>query len=209
MLYKDKLVETYPVRLRLVVCSIILFISLSAYIFPRFLETGLKNTDNKKNDFEAIDVPPPTSQIEIIKPPPRPSVPIASEDEDFDMDISIEDTDVDNFEEYEPPSFANDEEIFESFQVSSEPKPRKGFEVNRFLTYPELAREMQQEGTVIILAIINKKGRVAHAEVLHGVIPILDEAALNAVKKSIWTPAKQNTKRVSVRMNIPVRFNLK
>ena len=209
MLYKDKLVETYPVRLRLVVCSIILFISLSAYIFPRFLETGLKNIDNKKNDFEAIDVPPPTSQIDIIKPPPRPSVPIASEDEDFDMDISIEDTDVDNFEEYEPPSFSNDLEIVELFLVSDPPKPRKGFEVERFVVYPELAREMQQEGTVFVRALISKKGRVLQTQIAKGVLPILDDAAEAAVKKSIWTPAKQNTKRVVVWISIPVTFRLK
>ena len=208
MLYKDKLVETYPVRLRLVVCSIILFISLSAYIFPRFLETGLKNIDKKNNDFEAIDVPPPTSQVEIIKPPPRPSVPIASEDEDFDMEISIEDTDVDNFEEWEPPSFSNDEEIFESFQVSNEPKPRKGFEVGKFAVYPELAKEAGIEGTVIIAAFINKKGIPKNIYIVKGVHESLDRAAFDAVEKSRWVPVKNQGKRIGVWINIPVSFKL-
>ena len=209
MLYKDSLVESYPIRIRVVACIIIIFIALSAYIFPRFLDSGIKNINAKNENFEAIDVPPPTSQIERIKPPPRPSVPVASEDEDFDMEISIQDTNVDNFEEYEPPSFGSDLEIVELYLVSDPPKPRKGFEVEKFLDYPELAREMQQEGTVFIRALINKKGRVIETSISRGVIDILDEAAEAAVKKSIWTPAKQNTKRVVVWISIPVKFKLK
>ena len=37
----------------------------------------------------------------------------------------------------------------------------------------------------------------------------LDEAALSAVKKSKWKPARQREKKVGVWQTVPVRFELK
>ena len=71
-----------------------------------------------------------------------------------------------------------------------------------------MARESGIEGKVVIQAVINKKGRIESAIVIKKVFPSLDEAALDAVKKSIWTPAMQGTKKVKVKMIIPVDFRL-
>jgi len=66
-------------------------------------------------------------------------------------------------------------------------------------SYPERARQMGWEGDVRIVFDINEKGRVVNASVLesseHG---ILDECALNTVKKS-WRFAKDQPYRAVVK----------
>ena len=75
--------------------------------------------------------------------------------------------------------------------------------------YPELAKEAGIEGKVYIKAFINLKGNVQSARVEKGVPNTgLDEAALKAVKKSRWYPARQRDKKVGVWITIPIDFSL-
>jgi protein TonB len=77
------------------------------------------------------------------------------------------------------------------------------------LVYPEKAKEEGIEGTVLVQAKIALDGTVKEAEVLKGLPGTgLDEAALEAIKKTIWQPAKQRDKDVSVWITIPVEFRL-
>ena len=64
------------------------------------------------------------------------------------------------------------------------PRPRTS--LNNFLVYPKLEKEAGIEGTVYVKAFINESGTVTTATVLKGVPNTgLDDAALNAVKKSL------------------------
>ncbi len=75
------------------------------------------------------------------------------------------------------------------------------------LVYPEEARKDGVGGRVIIQFVISEDGSVTDAEVLRGVHPALDEAAVNAVKASPkWTPGKVNGKAVKVKFVFPVLF---
>ena len=57
--------------------------------------------------------------------------------------------------------------------------------------------------------VINLKGNVQSARVEKGVPNTgLDEAALKAVKKSRWYPARQRDKKVGVWITIPIDFSL-
>ena len=205
--YKNPLVQKYPTRIRWVALGVMSSFILMAYIFPRTIDYNNESQSSGPKKIDDFEAPPITQQVELIKPPPRPSVPIASEDDEFDIDISIEDTDLDNFEDYQPPSF-DDDEVFETYQVEKLPIERKGYEVRKFVKYPDLAREAGIEGRVIVRALIGKKGRVEQVELIQGVFPSLDEEALKAVKKSVWTPAMQGSKRVKVWMIVPVLFQL-
>ena len=76
--------------------------------------------------------------------------------------------------------------------------------------YPEIAKEAGIEGVVYIQFFIDIKGNVSEAYVQKGVPNTgLDEAALSAVKKSKWKPARQREKKVGVWQTVPVRFELK
>ena len=106
---------------------------------------------------------------------------------------------------------SDSDEIFDSWAVEKLPKERPGQEVRIFIVYPDDAREAGIEGRVVIEAVIGKNGKIETARVsgrTAPAFPSLDEAALNAVYKSIWTPAMQDGKKVRVKIIIPIEFKL-
>jgi protein TonB len=74
--------------------------------------------------------------------------------------------------------------------------------------YPPLARSARVEGVVIIEAIIDPMGRVTDARVLRS-IPLLDAAALDAVRQWRYSPTRLNGEAVSIVMTITVNFRLR
>ncbi|NHZ84809.1 MAG: TonB family protein [Planctomycetia bacterium] len=76
--------------------------------------------------------------------------------------------------------------------------------------YPEIAREGGIEGTVIVQVFIDKYGNVTKAVILKGIPGTgLDEAAIDALRKTRFRSAKQRGKSVGVWISIPVNFKLK
>jgi TonB family protein len=73
--------------------------------------------------------------------------------------------------------------------------------------YPDLARSVKVEGVVIIEAIIGTDGKVERARVLRSK-PLLDEAALAAVRAWEYTPTLLNDRPVPVIMTVTVQFTL-
>jgi TonB family protein len=73
--------------------------------------------------------------------------------------------------------------------------------------YPEMAREANVDGTVMIQALVGKDGKVHDTRVVKS-IPLLDKAAEEAVKQWVFKPALANNKPVAVWVGVPVRFNL-
>jgi protein TonB len=73
--------------------------------------------------------------------------------------------------------------------------------------YPEIARRSRVEGIVIIDAIIGTDGRVVNARVLRS-HPLLDAAALEAVRSWEYTPTLLNNVPTPVIMTVTIRFNL-
>ena len=201
----DPLIQQYPVRIREVTLGVILSISLLFYLFPRFLGEAEKITTTFQEEIETFDIPQ-TEQIKIPEPPARPSVPIASEDEFFDEDITIEDTDLEDFEDWVAPSSEGGPE--DKF-IPYDQAPRPKIPLGDLIIYPELAREAGIEGKVFVRAFINTKGVVTATKIVKGLPNTgLDEAALNAIKKSRWYPARQRDKKVGIWLTIPVDFSL-
>ncbi len=73
--------------------------------------------------------------------------------------------------------------------------------------YPEAARDARIEGVVILEALINPQGRVAEVVVLRGV-PLLEEAAVDAVKQWVYIPTLMDGVPVPVLLTVTVRFAL-
>ena len=73
--------------------------------------------------------------------------------------------------------------------------------------YPALAAKARVEGVVIVEATIDPRGRVVNATVLRG-IPVLDEAALEAVRQWVYTPTLLNGVPTPVIMTVTLRFRL-
>jgi len=73
--------------------------------------------------------------------------------------------------------------------------------------YPETAREARVQGIVIVEAVISTSGEVEDARVLRG-NPMLDSAALDAVRQWRYTPSLLNGQPVSVIMTVTLNFTL-
>jgi protein TonB len=71
--------------------------------------------------------------------------------------------------------------------------------------YPEIARIARVEGIVIVDCTIDRDGRVIDARVLRG-HPLLDEAAVSAVRRWVYMPTLLNGVPVPVLMTVTVRF---
>jgi len=85
-------------------------------------------------------------------------------------------------------------------------EPRKVLDVAP--AYPDLALKAHLEGIVIIEATIDARGRVADAKVLRSV-PMLDDAALEAVRRWVYTPTLLGGVPTPVVMTVTVTFRLK
>jgi len=74
--------------------------------------------------------------------------------------------------------------------------------------YPKMAMAASVRGVVIIEAVIDATGRIAAARILRGV-PVLDEAALEAVRQWEYSPTLLDGVPTPVVMTITVSFRMK
>ena len=73
--------------------------------------------------------------------------------------------------------------------------------------YPPIAQASRVQGVVIIEAVIDDMGQVADARVLRS-IPLLDQAALDAVRQWLYKPTLVDGQPRSVLMTLTVNFRL-
>ena len=195
---------TYPVIIRLSTLFSIILLILTFLIYPRNL--GLIALEDVELQEIIIENIPQTQQIEKPPPPARPSVPVESEDEDIADDLTIEETDLDSFEAWDAPPPPPEGPRVKFIPYDDPPQPLSSIRP----VYPEIAQEAGIEGTVVVQVFVDKKGRVQDTLVLKGIPNTgLDEAAVTAIKKTRFRPAKQRERAVGVWISIPVNFRLK
>jgi len=84
--------------------------------------------------------------------------------------------------------------------------PKKVQDVNP--VYPPIAQSARVQGVVILEATIGPNGNVQDVRVLRS-IPLLDAAAIEAVKQWSYTPTLLNGVPVPVIMTVTVNFTLR
>jgi protein TonB len=159
---------------------------------------------------------PPPPKVEVTMPvaPPTAAAPVPVPDaeappeqkiasqEDLAQSTPGVSSDGDQQIQVAPPS---DEEPAFGTYVYAEELPEVITKVNP--VYPEMAREANVDGTVMIQALVGKDGKVHDVRVVKS-IPLLDKAADDAVRQWIFKPALANNKPVAVWVGVPVRFSL-
>lgn len=73
--------------------------------------------------------------------------------------------------------------------------------------YPSIAQQARVQGVVVLEAVIDAAGRVNGVRVLRS-LPLLEDAAIAAVKQWRYTPARLNGETIPVIMTITVNFKL-
>ena len=204
MKFINPLKVKYPIVVRLTTLIGISLVILNFLLFPRF-GSSLEFEDIEQVIIENIDIPQ-TQQIDNTPPPARPSIPVPSDDEDIADDLTLDELDFDDFSNLDapPPPPSGPKVVFIPYDdppVAMSPiRPR----------YPEIAQEAGIEGVVVVQAFIDEKGRVKETLILKGVPNTgLDEAAMEAIRKTRFRPAKQRERAVGVWISIPVNFRLK
>ena len=79
------------------------------------------------------------------------------------------------------------------------------------LYFPQEALEIGIRGKVQISFVVAPNGEMTDFKIIRSVHPVIDNVALEAVKKikKRWLPGKQMGKAVSVKMSVPIRFEIK
>ncbi len=85
------------------------------------------------------------------------------------------------------------------------PEPRKIQDAKA--TYPSVAKQARVQGIVILDALVSTEGRVVGIRVLRG-IPLMDQAAIEAVRRWVFEPTLLNGHPVPLRLEITVTFQL-
>lgn len=76
--------------------------------------------------------------------------------------------------------------------------------------YPALARQRQQQGSVLLLVAIDAAGHPVRVEVRRSSgFPLLDRAAVQAVRESEFAPGLSNGRPVPAEVEVPVTFRLR
>ena len=72
--------------------------------------------------------------------------------------------------------------------------------------YPAALRKQKLDGTVHVLFVVNKNGRVENPMVQKSTHPAFEQPALQAVGKWRFEPGKRNGEAVPFRMRVPISF---
>jgi protein TonB len=193
--------------------AVLALVVLFVYLFPKFERDSQFQKETVIEFIQSEEIP----QIELQQmqaPQQRPSIPVMSEDEEISEDFTIDDMDFDDYEAIDapppPPSDGSDGIVVEFIAYDEPPTPIGGqAAISRNTVYPEIAKEAGIEGQVVVQAFINEDGVVEHCLILKGMPGTgLDEAAIKAIKKTKFKPAKQRDRNVGVWISIPVTFKL-
>ena len=89
------------------------------------------------------------------------------------------------------------------------PEPDGGIEgIYSKIKYPETAQKAGVQGKVYLLIYINENGGVDDVKVLKGIGAGCDEAAVQAIKETKFSPGKDNGVAVKIKLSLPITFKL-
>lgn len=163
--------------------------------------------------------PPPLPRVEPVKPAAPTTakvanaVPVPVRDEVADPEVTIKDqTDVPApapvatgpLSGSGNPAGDAIPRPYDYVYVDQDPVPTKPL----VASYPDMARQAQLEGLVMVRVLVGTDGRVKDA-IVEKSVPMLDPAALETARRATFKPAMVNGHPVAVWVSIPFRFTLK
>ena len=189
--------------------------------------TALPSADAVADAPPAAEAPAPTAPPDVAPPESpapapepvaaEPAAPVARPDRATDYPAAADEDPAARRERPTPPerqaterarrTVTEDEPVERALRVGGAiGAPTKTRDVRP--SYPRIAVSARIQGTVIIEATIDREGRIAEARVLRS-IPLLDQAALDAVRQWEYEPTLLNGVAVPVIMTVTVNFTLR
>jgi len=81
--------------------------------------------------------------------------------------------------------------------------------ITRNVVYPPSAMHLGLEGKVVLSVMVDQDGTPAQITVLSPAHELLNEAAIETVYRTRFTPASHNGRKVASKVSVPVQFKLK
>lgn len=157
-------------------------------------------SDNPQNEKNVLPKAPPKLPDQIAAPLIITQEILSEEESKIEEKISVPPPN-ELIEETKEPTFF--------LAVEEMPQPIGGLQgILEKITYPEIAKRVGIQGKVFVKAFVDETGTVVNAEVVKGIGGGCDEAALNAILKTKFTPGKQRGKPIKVQVTVPVLFKL-
>lgn len=92
--------------------------------------------------------------------------------------------------------------------IDVDQEPEEMAPLGNLIVYPESARRSGLEGRVMLQALIGKDGSVEKVEVLSSEYDIFKDAAIDAMKREKFTPARQNGNPIKIWITRSINFRL-
>jgi len=168
-------------------------------------------------EVEILDIvpppPPPPPPPPAATPPPEVLLEVEEVKNDVDVEEQDKVTEIPDGEKFE-----EEEEVVEEvviFDVVGKDPAYPGGEaamfnfINAKFEYPEMAREMGEQGTVFVRFVVYSDGSIKDVEVMKGVSKLIDKEAMRVIKlMPKWAPGEQAGKAVNVRYILPIKATI-
>lgn len=196
--------QQYPRRLEKAFLTSLFILILTFLLGDGKYRLNAKDLPEPKIVLNTIDIAR-TVQPPKRKPPVRPSCFVESEEETEILDPLALDVlfELNPLENFAPPA-EEDIPTLDVWQLNKKPVP---IHIPK-PKFPDMAKKIGMEGTVVVMVVISTKGLVESAEIITRT-SLFDEAALKAAKKARFKPARQMDKPVKVKMSLPFQFKLR
>lgn len=203
-----------------------LFLTASFLVALGVVLAGLewKNITVEKKSTQKLELN--TMEEQMVQPtqpkkPPKKQpkktekVEVVEEEEDIENELTMSDMEIDEDSEF---NFEGGEEQAKEdkvFMVVEDDPTFPGGQgkmmkyIQEHLEYPQMAREMDVQGTVHVSFVVQKDGSITDVKVLKGIGSGCDKEAKRVVRNMPkWKPGKQRGRAVKVNVRIPIRFRL-
>ena len=94
-----------------------------------------------------------------------------------------------------------------AYRVPLKDAPPHSLVVGR-LVYPERARMMGRQGTLVMSVEFKADASLGEIEIINGLVPELNESGVQSVRQSVFLPAIKDGVFVSARTEVKCEFNL-
>lgn len=182
--------------------------STEGLIIPENIQLVEEETTQTKEQTikEVLPTPPPELPAPIETP-----VTQFAKNNSVDEGIEKEDLTESNEPTVIPPKEVTEIEEEPAYFVAVEemPAPIGGLKsIQEKIVYPEIAVRAGVEGKVFVRAFVDENGSVTKAEVVKGIGAGCDEAAIDAVLQTKFSPGKQRGRAIKVQITVPIVFKL-
>ncbi|MBS1536989.1 MAG: energy transducer TonB [Bacteroidetes bacterium] len=167
--------------------------------------TPFSNSTNSKSGSQIIAVTEPTKNIEIS----NNSIQNLNSNSNSSVIINNNNnsTVVESAKSFVIVENSGSEEVF--FDVDSYPELNYS-QLQQNLVYPELALRNGIEGKVLLRVVVGKNGKpvLGKVKVMDSSNDLFNQSAIEAINKSIFTPATVNKQPIEVPIIVPIVFRL-